>query len=209
VRAVNHLGEWDEARPAVTSVARTLARVTPARSALLALLVGAVCVGVSACGGSDETSGGESTTTTTTSAAGGNERLSSADWAMYQTALADAQAVNADAVKAFTRCRNLVGTNADADKVKTCLGDATTAVVAEGQKFLSVLEGFDVTGACGDARSELVNYVRAYVSSVNGITRSLEAGSTASLGANVTNATHGLTEARKAEPKFTAACKPL
>jgi hypothetical protein len=187
-------------------VARTFARVTLARSALLALLVGAVCAGASACGGSDES--GKSTTTATTSTAG-NERLSSADWAAYQTALADAQAVNADAVKAFTRCRDLVGTNADAEKVKTCLGDATTAVVSEGQKFLRVLEGFDVSGACDAARLELVNYVRAYVSSVNGINRSLDAGSTASLGANVTNATHGLTEARKAEPKFTAACKPL
>jgi hypothetical protein len=180
--------------------------VTLARSALLALLVGAVCAGASACGGSDES--GKSTTTTTTSAAA-NERLSSADWAAYQMAFADAQAVNADAVKAFTKCRNLVGTNADAEKVKTCLGDATTAVVSEGQKFLRVLEGFDVSGACDAARLELVNYVRAYVSSVNGINRSLDAGSTASLGANVTNATHGLTEARKAEPKFTAACKPL
>jgi hypothetical protein len=190
-------------------VARTLARVTPVRSALLALLVGAVFVGASACGGSDESSGGESTTTTTTSAAGGNERLSAADWATYQTALADAQAVNADAIKAFTRCRNLVGTNADADKVKTCLGDATTAVVSHGQKFLGILEGFDASGACDDARMELVNYVRAYVSSVNGMNRSLAAGAVASLDANVTNATEGLTQARKAGPKFTAACKPL
>jgi hypothetical protein len=188
-------------------VARTFAHVTLARSALLALLVGAICAGASACGGSDES--GKSTTTTTTTSAAGNERLSSADWAAYQMAFADAQAVNADAVKAFTKCRNLVGTNADAEKVKTCLGDATTAVVSEGQKFLRVLEGFDVSGACDAARLELVNYVRAYVSSVNGINRSLDAGSTASLGANVTNATHGLTEARKAEPKFTAACKPL
>jgi hypothetical protein len=190
-------------------VGRTFALVAPVRSVLVTLLVGALCVGASACGGSDESGGGEATTTTTTSAAGGNERLSSADWAAYQTALANAQAVNADAVKAFTRCRDLVGTNADAEKVKTCLGDATTAVVTQGQKFLGVLEGFDVSGACDTARLELVNFVRAYVSSVNGINRSLDAGSTASLGANVTNATQGLTEARKAEPKFTAACKPL
>jgi hypothetical protein len=189
-------------------VAPTVAHVTAVRTALLAALALALGVGAAACGGSDESSGTESTTTTSTSAAGANERLSSADWATYQTALADAQAVNADAIKAFTRCRGLLGTNVPAAKVKTCLGDSTSTVVTHGQKFLGVLEGFDVSGACAAARTELVNYVRAYVSSVNGVSRSVAAGNTASLDSSLTNATEGLADARKAGPKFTAACKP-
>jgi hypothetical protein len=192
---------------AATSASNTVARVTVFRIALLAC---ALCVGGAACGGSDESSSSsETTTTATTSGAGANERLSASEWASYQTALANAQAVNVNATKKFAGCRNLMGTNADAEKIKTCLGNSTSQVVAQGQKFLDIIEGFDVSGACADAQMELVNYVRAYVSSVNGMNRSLAAGSTASLDASQTNAVQGLTDARKSGPRFAAACKPL
>ena len=181
------------------------------RSLLFAALACALSAGAWGCGGSDDDSAaGESTSTTTaTTTAAGNERLTAAEWATYQTTLTEAQTVNEAAVKTFAKCRDLLGTDADTSKVKTCLGTSTTTVVDKGQQALAVLEGFNVTGACASAQTDFVNNVRGYVSSVNGMTRSLEADSTASLGSSIDNAQEALTSTRETRPKFEAACKPL
>ena len=84
----------------------------------------------------------------------GDGRLSEASWATYQAARAKAQAVNAAATKTFQTCADLDFTSVSSDQIKACLGDSTSAVVTEGQKFMDTLAGFE-SEASGDCATAL------------------------------------------------------
>ena len=168
------------------------------------------------CGGS---SNGESATTTAAAttappsssggAAGKNGRLSQAQWAEYSAVVAKAQAVNRPAIATFSRCRKLVVSAQDPQKVKTCLGKSTGAVVTTGRETLTELEKVTAgtSGACAKAGQQLTGYVRLYVASVQAIQTTVSRNSVPTT-QSIDQATTALGRARAANAAFEAACKP-
>jgi hypothetical protein len=168
---------------------------------------------LSACGGSDDESGDTTAPTTPATITNGGSsdgRLSEASWTEYQTALASAQTVNAAATKTFAKCADLDFTSISSQQLKACLGNSTTAVVTEGQKFMDTLTGFEseVSGNCATQLTTLEGYVKLYVGSVDALGRSLEG--TVGVGAqqDLQNAQQVLADARSKREPFEDACEP-
>jgi hypothetical protein len=177
---------------------------------LLGALVSTALLTVVGCGGSDDGSASSDTTSTSSSTStAGPARLSSSEWTAYQTALQQAQVVNLPALKTFTKCGNLLKKGATASQTETCMGTAPQDVVTAGQKFLAVLTGFDVGGDCASELGNLTNYVRGYISLVNGVQQGLQSGSTAAIKSQLANASTTLASARETQAPFEAACKPV
>jgi len=184
--------------------------MTRSRACVLAALA-ALVLAAAACGGDDDDGGATTAAAATTPTAQSrpNKRLDQASWDEYVAARDKAREVNDAAIKTFRRCRNLLGTGADAEKVKTCLGDAATSVVAEGQKLRGVLDGFssEVGGACAEALEEVDGYVKLYISSVNAIALGVE-NSNLPNSQDVGSSAALLAKTRAEAAHFEAACKP-
>jgi hypothetical protein len=175
--------------------------------ALVALLA-ALALGVAGCGGDDDEASAEPATTA--SKAAPNQRLDQESWDEYVAARNSARMVNDEAVKTFRRCRNLLGTDVEAEKVKTCLGDSASSVVAEGQKLRGVLDGFssEVGGECAAALEQLNGHVKLYISSVNAIALGVEQSNLPN-SQDIGASTAQLAKTRSEAAKFEAACKPV
>ena len=167
---------------------------------------------LAACGGSDEdtTDTTAPTTTATTGTAGGDGGLSAASWATYLAARAKAQAVNDAATKKFQTCADLDFTSVSSEQIQACLGNSTSSVVTEGEKFMATLAGFEAeaSGACATELKELSGYVKLYVGTVDALGRSVEG--TVGIGAqqDLQNAQQVLGDARAQREPFEAACEP-
>jgi sarcosine oxidase delta subunit len=179
------------------------------RACALATAVVALLVpGLAACGGDDDEA--EATPATTAAKAAPNQRLDQESWEEYVAARDTAKEVNDKAVTTFQGCRNLLGTNVDAEKVKECLGDSATSVVEEGQKLRGVIEGFlpEVSGDCAGATQNLAGYVKLYTSSVNAIAIGVEQSNLPN-NEDIGSSTALLAKTRTEAAKFETACKPV
>jgi hypothetical protein len=172
-----------------------------AYSVLIAIVLVAAA-GVAGCGGGDDAD-----TTTTGTTVADNVRLSSQSWDTYTAARDQAQQVNQAAIKTFAKCRDLLAKNVGSERIEECFGTTTRDVVAQGQQFLSTLEGFEdlVGGACAKALTDYAGTVKLYVASVNGLTSGDQPSPSA---VQVDEASGALVRARAAGQVFEAACKP-
>jgi hypothetical protein len=175
---------------------------------------GAICAVLAAlalagCGGDDDDEAAPTAAETAVLAA--DEPLDQESWDGYVEARDSAQAVNAEATKAFQRCRDLLATDAGEDvaQVEECLGSAVDDVVDEGEQFLAVLEGIEAEagGACKGTATNLHGTVKLYVSTVNAIGLDLERESLPTSN-DVDSAVSALTAARAAGRAFDKECKP-
>jgi hypothetical protein len=176
------------------------------RWALLAALV----LALSACGGDDDESATSPATASETATAAGNERLEPDAWAEYVETRDEARAVNEKAIATFRRCRDLLGTEVEAQRVFDCLGTAAEDVVTEGRAVLAVLDGFaeDVSGSCATATSTLHGNVKLYIATVNQIAISVDR-STLPENQVIESALELLAGTRAASARFEDVCKPV
>jgi hypothetical protein len=179
-------------------------------------LASAAAFVLAGCGGSSNGESGTTTAAATTTAApssaggaGKNGRLSQAQWAEYSAVVAKAQAVNRPAIATFARCRKLIVSAANSQKVQTCLGNSTSAVVTAGKQTLTELEKVTAgtSGACAKAGQQLTGYVKLYVASVQAIQTTVSQNSVPTT-QSIDQATSALGRARAANAAFQAACKP-
>jgi hypothetical protein len=172
-------------------------------SAVLAVLGCALLAG---CGGGSSSGGGSTSTGTTAST---HERLSPAAWETYTKEKAKARQVNTAATATFRTCSKLQVSSPSPEKIQACLGDSTAAVVDEGHRVLTVLDGFEseAAGACATALHQLQGTVRLYVASVNTLGEVAQ-NRPAGVGPQLQAAQEGLTHARASQAAFEAACSP-
>jgi hypothetical protein len=170
----------------------------------VALVAAAFVLSLAACGSDGDT------TAPTVTVPTADVRLSTESWALYVEARDQAQEVNQAARKTFAACdaRTLTAENKDA--VKTCLSGATEKVVAEGEDFRTVLDGFtgEAGGACAKALTNLDGYVKLYIASVQGIASAVERGSSSGVQTQIGQSNEALEAARAATVAFDAACAP-
>ena len=180
-------------------------RLRPAGLALLVVLA----LLLAACGGDDDE---DATPTAETSAAAQAEsvRLEPAAWDEYVERRDQARTVNEEAIATFRRCRDLLSTSADEEKVFTCLGDSAENVVTEGKDVLAYLEDVeqDVAGACATATETLQGNVRIYTATVNQIALSVER-STVPSSQEIDTSLAQLAATQKASAAFDRACRPV
>jgi hypothetical protein len=174
----------------------------------LAALAAAMLLAGAACGGSDDDSDATETTVEETTT-GGDERLSAASWETYVADRDSARQVNAAATKTFAKCGKLAPAS-DSEAIDKCLGDSASSVVAEGEKLMATLAGFEdeAGGACASALTNLAGSVKLYVASVNGVETAVEGDQVAGVSAQIDEASEALENAREQQAPFEAACKP-
>jgi hypothetical protein len=180
------------------------------RSVAIAALAGTLTVlAVAGCGSSDNSAGSSQTGTTTTTAPA-NARLSQASWETYLQARSRAQAVNGAATKKFRACRSLIQSDTQPQQVQSCLGDAPTKVVSEGQQVTATLDGFqdEVGGACRAASQALSGYVKGYIATINALNGAIDRGDVSFAQQQIDEASRALAGARASQVAFEAACKP-
>jgi hypothetical protein len=161
------------------------------------------CALLAGCG--SNSSGSEGSTTT----ASKHERLSPAAWETYMKEAAQARQTNTAATKTFQTCSQLQVSSPDSKKIQECLGDSTKTVVDEGQRVLTVLDGFEseAAGACATALHQLQGTVRLYVASVNTLGETAQK-RPAGVGPQLQAAQEGLAHARASQAAFEGACRP-
>jgi hypothetical protein len=176
------------------------------KSVVVAGVIALAAVGVSGCGGGNDDNAANGTTATVPA----NTRLDAASWATYVSQREKAQAVNRAATKTFAKCRELAQPGTQPQQIRTCLGDAPTKVVSEGQQVISTLEGFqdEVSGACLGANKRLSGYVRSYIATINAIDQAIDRGNAVAIQQQFDQANRALAGARTSIAAFEAACKP-
>ena len=179
------------------------------RRLVFALLLCLGVVGLSGCGGDDESAADTTVDVPTATGADGG-RLSPESWATYVEKRDEARAVNTEATETFNRCRMTLSPTADTAAVESCLGDSLADVVSEGEEALETLEGFEdeVGGACATALTELEGNLTLYIASVKAVESTVAQGDPAGTAAAIDNASTALEQEREAFAPFEAACKP-
>ena len=131
-------------------------------AALLAAAFAAGC-GDSGSSGTGETAGATTGATQTTAA---NSRLTSTQWAEYESSRATLRKANAAATATLKKCSATSGFQNTAE-LQACVGDTFTELNTAAGDSLSTLKGFEntVSGSCATALAQLINQVGIFQAS--------------------------------------------
>jgi hypothetical protein len=124
------------------------------------------------CGGSDSSSSGDSVAATTeatqTSTTAANERLTSTQWAAYQSSRSALRKANSAASATLKKC-SAIATQQKTAAVQACVGDTFTELTTAAGNSLSTLQGFQgtVSGSCASALDQLTGQVGLFQASAH------------------------------------------
>ena len=181
-----------------------MSRILLVQVGAVALLAAAVTAG---CGGSDSSgTTTEAAATTTTATA---ERLTSAQWAEYETSRAALRSANTAANATLKKCSDTTQFQ-DTTALQTCVGDTFSALTVAAGDSLNTLKSFEssVTGSCATALANLSNYVGTFQASAAEMQRAVDSPTMAGYPAASENLQQALTAGKAEAQTFEQECAP-
>ncbi len=185
-------------------------------SRTLRTMVGvAASVGVvftAGCGGSSSSDVGGSTTSTTgtiQTTATQNQRLTSAQWADYESSRAALRKANAAATATLKKC-SPIAVHQNQGAVAACVGDTFTALTTAAGNSLTTLRGFEstVSGPCATALAQLINQVGTFQASASQMQTTIDSPTVAGYPAASQDLELALSSGRAEAQTFEKECAP-
>lgn len=174
-------------------------------AALLAAGLVAGC-GDSGSGDAGETAG---TTTEATETTAANPRLTSAQWAEYETSRAALREANATASATLKKCSATSGFQ-DSAELQSCVGDTFTELNTAAGDSLSTLRSFEntVSGSCATALAQLINQVGTFQASAAEMQTTIDSDTLAGYPAASENLELALSSGKAEAETFEQECAP-
>ena len=174
--------------------------------ALVAVALAAGC-GDSGSSGTSETAATTEAAQTITTAA--NERLTSAQWAEYESSRAALRKANTTATATLKKCSEIANQQKPA-AVQACVGDTFTQLTTVAGDSLSTLKGFQssVSGTCASALDNLINQVGVFQASASQMQATIDSSTLAGYPAASQNLELALTSGRTEATTFEQECAP-
>ena len=165
------------------------------------------------CGGSSSSSSDTGSTATTEAAQTGttaeNARLTSAQWAAYQSSRAALRKANTTATATLTKCSS-VASHQKPKAVQACVGDTFTQLTTAAGNSLATLRGFQgtVSDPCATALNNLINQVGTFQASASQMQTTIDSPTLAGYPAASQNLELALTGGKSEATTFEQQCAP-
>ena len=171
-------------------------------------------VAVAAGCGSDSSSSGDSVATTTETAqtqttTAASERLTSAQWADYQSSRSALRKANSTASATLKKC-SAIATQQKPAAVQACVGDTFTELTTAAGDSLSTLQGFEgtVSGSCATALDQLTSQVSLFQASAHQMQATIDSPTLAGYPAASQNLELALSAGQTEATSFEKECAP-
>ena len=176
------------------------------------------CVGVTAfvvvaftagCGSSGSGSTGATTAAVTGTTAGANARLTSAQWAEYESSRAALRKANASASATLKKC-SVNATSQNIQRTQACVGNTYSELTTAAGNSLSTLKSFEgtVSGACASALAKLANQVGTFQASAAQMQRTIDSATLAGYPAASNTLELALNGGKSEAKNFEQECAP-